>query len=183
MTYQNNNSKYSKPFTPKKLVRSFRDLDVYQRMMECAVIITKDLKPILVRFGTEEDIGKKGKGKGSTSGNVGTGTVKYDFLENMINCSMSVPLYIGEAHSTRFADFAGGVSLLEKAMAGCNKMVVYLEQIKGVYGSKVNVELIDDLIGRYMINRTKMFHLEKSWKRFKSSEINDVIKPKTNVKY
>lgn len=116
-------------------------MDVYQKSMECAVIIGKDIKPVLAKL-------------------------KYDYLENMLNCSMSVPLYIGEAHSRRFADFGGGVELLEKAMSGCNKMIVYLEQIKGVYGSKVNVELVDDIIGRYMEGRTKMFHLEKSWKRF-----------------
>jgi len=146
--YQNN--KYSKPFAPKKPVRSFRDLDVYQKTLECAVLIAKDMKRQLLKLG-------------------------YDFMENMINCSMFVPLYIGEAHSTRFADFNGGVSLLEKAMAGCNKMVVYLEQIKGVYGSKVNGELIDDIIGRYMINRTKMFHLEKSWVRF-NAPVPDVAR-------
>lgn len=135
-------NKYSRPFTVKKPVRSFRDLDVYQKSMECAVIIAKNIKPNLLKL-------------------------KYDYLENMLNCSMSVPLYIGEAHSTRFADFNGGVSLLEKAMAGCNKMIVYLEAIKGVYGSKVDVGLIDDIIGRYAEGRVKMFHLEKSWKRFK----------------
>ncbi len=147
MTYYQKN-KYSKPFTPKKPVRSFRDLDVYQKSMECAVIIAKNVKPKLK-------------------------TLKYDYLENMLNCSMSVPLYIGEAHSTRFADFKGGVSLLERAMAGCNKMVVYLEAIKGLYGSKIDGELIDDIIGRYMEGRTKMFHLEKSWMRFKESNVTE----------
>jgi hypothetical protein len=143
MTYYQT-KKYARPFTPKKPIRSFRDLDVYQRSMECAVIIAKDIKPSLTKL-------------------------KYDYLENMLNCSMSVPLYIGEAHSTRFADFNGGVSLLEKAMTGCNKMIIYLEAIKGMYGSKVDVGLIDDIIGRYAESRTKMFHLEKSWKRFKES--------------
>lgn len=146
MIYQNN--KYNKPFTPKKPVRSFRDLDVYQKSIECSVIITKDMKSKLAKL-------------------------KYDYLENMLNCSMSVPLYIGEAHSTRFADFKGGVSLLEKAMAGCNKMIVYLEAIKGVYGSKIDVGLIDDIVGRYAESRTKMFHLEKSWKRFKESNATE----------
>ncbi len=79
---------------------------------------------------------------------------------------MSVPLYIGEAHSTRFADFKGGVSLLEKAMAGCNKMIVYLEQAKGIYGDKLDGDLIDDLIRRYTEVRTKIFRLEKSWQKW-----------------
>lgn len=135
---------YQKKFTPKKPVRSFRDLEIYQKTLECACIIAKDIKPVLVKQ-------------------------KYDFLENMVNCSMSIPLYIGEAHSIRFADFAAGIMGLEKAMAASNKMIVYLEAIKGVYGSKVDGELIDDIIGRYVETRTKTFHLEKSWKRFKEA--------------
>lgn len=154
--YQNN--KYKKSFTPRKPVRSFRDLDIYQKTIECAVLVTKDLVPSLQKL-------------------------KYPFEENMVNCSMSVPLFIGEAHSLRFASFEGGVALLEKSMAGCNKMIVYLEQMKGVYGSKIDVSLIDDLITRYVDSRTKSFHLEKSWKRFKSNEISGGIKPKTNFKY
>lgn len=158
-----------KQFVARKPVRSFRDLEIYQKTLECAVIIMKDIKPVLARFGTETDSGKKAKGKVSTEGNIGTGTLKYDFIENFINCSMSIPLYIGEAHSIRFADFAAGIMGLEKAMAGCNKIVIYLEAIKGVYGSKVDGELIDDIIGRYMEVRSKTFHLEKSWKRFREN--------------
>ena len=139
MIYQNN--KYSKPFTPRKPVKTFRDLDVYQKTLECSVIITKNLRPKLV-------------------------TQKYLFLEGVTNCAMSVPLFIAEAHSIRFGNFALGLSLLEKSMSDCNKMIVYLEHIKGIYGSKVDCELIDDLISRYVESRTKSFHLELSWKKF-----------------
>ena len=145
---------YKKQFVPKKPVHTFRDLDVYQKTMECAVIIAKNIKPALVK-------------------------AKYEFLENFTNCSMSIPLYIGEAHSIRFADFAAGIAGLEKAMAACNKMIIYLEHIKGVYGGKVDGELIDDIIGRYAESRTKMFHLEKSWKRFKEANPNGADKNKS----
>jgi len=140
------NSRYQKPFTPRKPVRSFRDLEIYQKTLECAVLIVKNLVPTLKKM-------------------------KYQFEENMVNCAMSVPLLISEAHSLRFASFEGGVMLLEKSMSGCNKMIVYLEQMKGVYGSKIDVDLIDDLINRYADSRTKSFHLEKSWKRFNVSNI------------
>ncbi len=149
--------KYSKTFVPRKPVRSFRDLDIYQKTLECSVLVCKDLAPVLKELG-------------------------YQFQENMVNCAMSVPLFIGEAHSLRFASFQGGVTLLEKSMACCNKMIVYLEQMKGVYGSKINVELVDDLIARYADSRTKSFHLEKSWKKFKANDMNGEGKP-TNVKY
>lgn len=142
----------------RKPVRSFRDLDIYQKTLECSVLVVKDLVPELEKLG-------------------------YSFRENMVNCAMSVPLFIGEAHSMRFASFEGGVMLLEKSMAGCNKMIIYLEQMKGVYGSKLDVSLIDDLVGRYADSRIKSFHLEKSWKKFKQGEISGEIKPKTNFKY
>ena len=142
--YQNN--KYQKPFTPRKPVHSFRDLDIYQKTLECSVLVVKNLVPTLKKL-------------------------KYQFEENMVNCAMSIPLFISEAHSLRFASFEGGVILLEKSMSGCNKMIVYLEQMKGVYGSKVDVDLIDDLINRYADSRTKSFHLEKSWKRFNVPEM------------
>lgn len=134
---------YKKPFVAKKPVRTFRDLEVYQKMIECAVIITKDIMPHLAKQ-------------------------KYPFAERMSDRAMSVPLLIAEAHSLRFADFALGVGYLEKAMASTNKMVVYLEHAKGLYGSKIDVGLIDDLVGRYSDCRIKMFHLERSWQKFRS---------------
>jgi hypothetical protein len=130
-------------FTPKKPVRSFRDLEVYQKPMECAVLISKDIMPHLVRQ-------------------------KYVFGERLLDCAMSVPLLVAESHSLRFADFALGVGYLEKAMAGCNKMIVYLEHIKGLYGTKFDMGLIEDIILRYATARIKMFRLEKSWKKFRT---------------
>src|SRR3989338_3338562 len=129
-------------FSPKKPVHTFRDLDVYQKTLECSVLIVKDFRAPLLKL-------------------------KYPFLENMQNCAMTVPLLVAEAHSLRFADFDRGVALLENAMASCNKMVVYLEQMRGMYGVKIPSELAEDIIGRYAETRGKMFRLEKSWRRLK----------------
>ena len=109
---------------------------------------------------------------------------KYQYAERLTDCAMSVPLLVAESHSLRFADFALGVGYLEKAMASANKMVVYLEHAKGLFGTKFDMGLIDDIIGRYILARTKMFHLEKSWKKFRS-EYNDAEtgKGKGNFKY
>ncbi|MCX6731440.1 MAG: hypothetical protein NTX55_00395 [Candidatus Parcubacteria bacterium] len=134
---------YKRQFYPKKPVRSFRDLEVYQRTLECSAIIVKELKPVLAKL-------------------------KYDFLESFINCSMAIPLFVAEAHSVRFASFNEGVNLLEKAMLSCNKMVVYLEQAIGVYGKKLPLELMEDLTRRYVEVRGKMFRLEKAWKKYKA---------------
>jgi len=132
-------SKYK--FVPKKPVKTFRDLDVYQRTLECSVIVVKNIRPKLI-------------------------TLKYPFLEGFVNCAMTIPLSIGESHSIRFGNFTVGIALIEKAMSGCNKMIIYLEHIKGMYGVKVDIGLIDDVISRYVDSRTKIFHLELSWKKW-----------------
>ncbi len=128
-------------YTVKKPVRSFRDLEVYQRTLECSVIVFSALRPKLLKL-------------------------KFPMLENMINCAMNVPLNIAEGHSIRFGDHKTGLLLLEKAMMGCNKMAVYLEQSKGIFGVKIDGELIDDLVRRYAEVRTKIFRLEKSWQKW-----------------
>lgn len=133
----------SRQYSPKKAVRTFRDLDIYQKTIECAALISKDVMPDLARQ-------------------------KYPFAERMHERALAVPLLVAEAHSIRFADFPLGLGYLEKAMAGCNKMIVYLEHIRGIYGEKFDQGLVEDLISRYADARTKMFHLEKSWQKFRS---------------
>jgi hypothetical protein len=141
MPYQQYPAKYPAKYQSKKPIKSFRDLEVYQKTMECAVLTVKSFQPDLIKQ-------------------------KFPFTENMVNCSMSIPLYVGESNSLRYNDFPLGVATLEKAMAGCNKMVVYYEQAKGLYGDKIDSELADDLIRRYMECRNKMFRLEKAWIKY-----------------
>ncbi len=133
---------YKKSFTPRKPVKTFRDLDVYKRPIECAVLISKNVLPALSKL-------------------------KYPYIERLSDCALAVPLFVAESHSLRFADFALGVGYLEKAMSASNKIIVYLEHALGLYGSKLDQSLVEDIIGRYAESRTKMFHLEKSWKRFR----------------
>lgn len=135
-------SKYKKEFTPRKPVKTFRDLDIYQKTMECAVIVVKNIRPKLEKL-------------------------KYPFLDGITDCAMTVPLSIGEAHSIRFGNFPLGIQLIEKAMSWCNKMIIYLEHIKGMYGEKADPDgVLDEVIARYAEARTKTFHLELSWKKW-----------------
>ena len=133
-------------FKPKKPIRSFRDLEVYQKTLECAVIYSKDIKPGLVKL-------------------------QYDLLEGMTNCALSIPLFIAESHGMRFSDFKVAVVTLEKAMLGCNKMIVYLEQVSGIYGAKLSIDLIENLSRSYMDARGKMFRLEKSWQKIRQADV------------
>lgn len=120
-------------------------MEVYQKTLDCAVVYSTDIKPHLAKQ-------------------------KYDLLEGMTNCALSIPLHIAEAHGQRFSDFKVAVQTLEKAMLGCNKMIVYLEQVKGIYGKVLIGDLLDDIATRYMTVRGKMFRLEKSWKKYRQSD-------------
>lgn len=123
-----------KKFYPKRPVRSFRDLEVYTKTLECSVEIRKLA-------------GKK----------------SFSFRDEMVSCAGSIPLSIAEAHSLRFFDRERAVSLLEEAMAGCNKMVVYLEEMRGIIKG-IDYEASEELIGRYITVRGKIFRLEKAWR-------------------
>lgn len=144
INYKNYKSGFKK-FLPKKPVRSFRDLEVYQKTLECSVLIDKDIVPALEK-------------------------IKDSRIEELSKNAMAIPLYISEGHSLRFADFALALGYIEKALSGCNRMSVYLDHIKGLYGDKIKVDLIEDLINRYTLVRGKIFRLEQSWKKFMNQD-------------
>lgn len=140
-------------FRPKRPVRSFRDLIVYQKALEGTVVVAKRIMPVI---GIKRD-------KRKTEDNVG---IEYPKADEMITCSLEIPRQIAEAHSIRFNNPKIAIDTLEQAMAGCNKMVVYCEQIRDIYGSEVDRAVCEDLIKKYIYLRRKIFNLEKAWKKF-----------------
>jgi len=136
--------KSSPRYSPKRAVKSFRDLEVYQKTMECSVLISAELIPILEKE-------------------------KFPLTEGMRNCALGVPMLVAEAHGMRFADFDRAVATLEGAMRGCNKMIVYLEQVQGL-SNNTDDSFIEDMMGRYMQVRGKMLRLERAWQKFKQTQ-------------
>src|SRR3989344_7519500 len=67
-------------FSPKRAVRSFRDLEVYQQTLQCSVLISKNVMPILAKE-------------------------KFPLVEGMQNCALSIPLFVAESHGMRFSNF------------------------------------------------------------------------------
>ena len=128
-------------FRPRRAVRSFRDLEVYQKALEGAVMVAKRVIPLLKE-------------------------VDYPLEKEMLKCSLELPQAIAQAHSVRFDDKEKGLSLLDDSMAKCNAMVVYLEQVRDIYSQKEDRYLLEELIRKYISNRRKIFHLYKSWKKF-----------------
>lgn len=116
-------------------------MEVYQKALEASVVIAKHFLPILEK-------------------------VQYPLREEMVRTSLDIPKFLAEAHSIRFESNLQGIALLEKAMAGCNKMIVFLEQVRDIYPEEIERVLCEETIKKYHYNRTKIFHLEKAWKKW-----------------
>ncbi|MBI4174640.1 MAG: four helix bundle protein [Candidatus Aenigmarchaeota archaeon] len=127
-------------FYPKRPVRSFRDLEVYQKTSQASADVMRKITPKI--------------------------TGKYPMADRMSQCLLTIPNLIAEAHSRRFEDEKAGLKLLDESMAECNKMVVYLEQVRDIYGGEVDRSVCEELIKTYIYSREKIFRLYKAWKKF-----------------
>ncbi len=170
----------------RRPLHSFQDLEVYQKALECSVLVAKQMdgwlavaeiadslpKPRFVKAMSPK--GQKGLGAvASTKNNVGIGknsigigTARELIIKNMLSCALAIPHQVAEAHSLRFGDHTAGIAAIEKAMLGCNKMVVYLEQFRDICDSGIPWEFFDDAIKKYIYVRRKMLRLEQAWKKF-----------------
>jgi len=127
-------------FRVKRPIRSFRDLEVYQRTAKTSVRIMKELLPLLE-------------------------TKVCPVKDKTVDCCLEIPRLIGKAHSKRFDEPGGSLKLLEDVMSLCNDAVVYLEQVRDIYVENVDAVICDDIIKEYIFSRRKIFNLLKAWKR------------------
>lgn len=122
-------------------MRSFRDLEVYQKALQCSVMVAKKLLPFL----EDKD---------------------FPLRQDMLECALNTPRLIAEAHSTRFDAEKTGLEILDDVMKSHNVMIVYLEQVRDIYSDEVDRVVVEELIRRYIWNRKKVFNLYKAWERF-----------------
>jgi len=122
---------------PKRPVKSFQDLEVYQNALALAVEITKKVR---------QDKG-----------------INFDKL---LGCVSSLPELIASAHSIRFGDPKKAIETLEEAMLKCNLCVVYLELYRDLDNQKIEHEFFEEQISQYLKVRGKVMRLQKSWIKF-----------------
>lgn len=150
-------------FRPKKPVRGFRDLEIYQRAQELVLLVKTKVVP-LIRG--NEDLPVR-EIKEAVSG---------------------IPEKIAEAHSRRFEDKKKAIELLNDAKADCNKLTVYVDQVASMpvidpISAETSVkdednvgsgtqELCWDLIKRLGTLRMKIYNLQKAWQKFWAEDKN-----------
>ncbi len=87
-------------------------------------------------------------------------------MHNMLPCALGLPHLIAEAHSYRFGTGQDCIILLEKTMVNCNKMMVYLEQVRDICQTGLEHEWFEELIKKYLYIRRKTLNLQRVWKKY-----------------
>lgn len=177
---------------PKKPVKSFMDLEVYQKALEANVFISNVLIKKYSESVIEEQKKQSNVGKGKRNAphpplNIrggapslfqreSRGELNEIIIKTMFNCTCSIPHLIAEAHSCRFGSQQTCLVLLEKAMLNCNKMMVYLEQTRDICETGLEWEKFDETIKKYMYLRRKVLNLQRSWKKYMSADGSPINK-------
>ncbi len=162
MPYYNKNYQY----LPKKPVKTFKDLDVYQLALEANVFV---INTIAASFDGQS---KKGKNKNVSNGNEAK-EIKTTIIKTLINCACAIPHLIAEAHSFRFGSQKECLILLEKVMLNCNKMAVYLDQCRDICGTGLETEQFEELAKKYFLIRRKVLNLQRSWQKYMNMPVGE----------
>lgn len=140
-----------KGFYPKRPVKSFLDLEVYQKALAICVAVVKR---------TTEDAVKQKKET----------ELRTLITTELTHRVLKIPLQIAQAHSWRFADQTKAIQTLEDAMTNANLAVVYLEQYRDICNTGIEAEFFEEQIKELLALRQKVLYLQRSWKKFISPE-------------
>ena len=142
---------YTNKYYPKRPVKSFRDLEVYQKLLAVSVAVAKRLTPEVKEV--------------STSG----------VEVKLVTMALDLPLKIAAAHSLRFGGQTRAIEALEKVMLNCNLLVVYLEQYRDIENKNIEPEFFEEQIKNLLTTRMKILHLQRSWQKFAKEYANKLI--------
>ncbi|MFH1956362.1 MAG: hypothetical protein ABIJ28_01830 [Patescibacteria group bacterium] len=181
--YTNYKSKYSSgSYSPKKAVKNFRDLEVYQKSLEGSVFVCNEVANFLEaskrpradivkaevgksQKGTEGQKGQETKGLAATSDNFGN-VIENSIIKNMLQCALSIPHLIAESHSKRFGSSTECLNILDEVMLKCNKMVAYLEQTRDILNTGIETDRFEEEIKKYFHVRQKVLNLQRVWRKY-----------------
>lgn len=131
-----------KGYYPKRPVKSFQDLEVYQKALAVCVAVVKHC----VFKGKDE--------------------LKTLIATELTHRVLKIPLQIAQSHSWRFANQAKALQTLEDAMTNCNLAIVYLEQYRDICNTDIEAEFFEEQIKGLLGLRQKTLYLQRSWRKF-----------------
>ena len=123
----------------KKKIASFRDLDIYRKSYDAAIII---IQKIIPKLPNEE---------------------KYDLANQLRRSTKAIPRLIAEGYSKRH-QAKGFQKYLDDALAESNETIVSLGQVRDIYG--IEEELCSAMINEYEIISRQTYKLAGVWTSF-----------------
>lgn len=124
----------------KKMIRSFRDLEVYQNSYKAMLwVMTK----IIPKLPTSE---------------------KFDLSDQLSRSCKAIPRLIAEGYAKRHQKL-GFQKYLDDAMAESNETIVSLEQCRDIYN--IDPESISQLVDLYDKTSRQLYNLSTAWTNFK----------------
>ncbi|MBU4360372.1 hypothetical protein L6278_02020 [Candidatus Parcubacteria bacterium] len=153
--YTNYQNKYKSSYSPKKAVKNFRDLEVYQKSLEGSVFVCNEVVNFL----------KAGKEKESKMNDY-ENLIENSIIKNMLQCALSIPHLIAESHSKRFGSSTECLNILDEVMLKCNKMVAYLEQTRDILNTGIETDRFEEEIKKYFHVRQKVLNLQRVWRKY-----------------
>ena len=90
---------------------------------------------------------------------------KYDLRDQLSRSCKAIPRLIAEGYAKRHQK-AGFQKYLDDAMAECNETLVGIEQVKDIYG--VKVDMCNELVKTYDISGRQIYRLREAWQQFKT---------------
>ena len=129
---------------PEKL-RSYEDLDVYQRAYKAALKVMIEIVPRLPE------------------------TEKFDLKDQLSRSSKAVPRLIAEGYAKKHQK-AGFQKYLDDALSESNETQVGLCQTRDIYSSYVDKQLCLELIREFDITGRQIFRLKEAWTRFSKQQ-------------
>ena len=127
------------------LIKSFKDLEVYNNTYNLMLIIMKETIPKL------------------------PANEKYDLKNQLSRACKSIPRLIAEGYAKRHQK-AGFQKYLDDAMAECNEMIVSLEQTRDLYNVKPKTKSMEAVIDLYDKSGRQLYRLSTAWTNFKNKK-------------
>lgn len=122
-------------------IKSYTDLDVYQRSYKLSIIICTK---VVVKLPQKE---------------------KFDLVDQLSRSSKAMPRLIAEGFGKKHQR-KGFQKYLDDAIAETNETIVSLCHIRDIYFNEINQESVQKLIDEYEIVGKQLYKLKQSWNKF-----------------
>lgn len=157
------------PFYPKRPVKSFLDLEIYQKALGLTAEIFKRLETDWGGSAADTARSLKSKPPSEIEGTNPFLKQKEVLIDTLLTTILELPKLLAKGHGLRFAEPPSAVKTMEGAMLTCNKIVVYLELYRDLCNKNIEFDFFDEAIKSYLALRFKILHLIKSWERIEKS--------------